>query len=44
LKKLLLTILTNNFITTLMGIFPDEIGKKLFVVPKNADGKSLQVL
>jgi hypothetical protein len=31
LKKLLLTIFTNNFITTLLGISPHEIGKeKLF--------------
>jgi hypothetical protein len=28
LKKLSLTIFTNNFITTLLGIFPHEIGKK----------------
>jgi hypothetical protein len=29
LKKLLLTIFTNHFLTTLLGIFPHEIGKKI---------------
>jgi len=50
LKKLSLTIFTNNFITILLGISPHEIGKKkaFFTLglgpifdPKNAVGKSL---
>jgi hypothetical protein len=50
LKKLSLAIFTNNFITTLLGIFPHEIWKKraFFTLelgpifcPKNAVGKSL---
>ena len=30
LKKLLLTIFTNNFINTLFGIFPIKLGKRAF--------------
>jgi hypothetical protein len=46
LKKISLTIFTNNFITTLLGISPHEIGgKKTFFtlgLGPNAVGKSLQ--
>jgi hypothetical protein len=39
LEKLSLTIFMNNFITTLLGIFPHEIGKKksLFHIGTGAD-------
>jgi hypothetical protein len=38
LKKLLLTIFTNNIITTLLGIFPHEIGKtSFFLIKTGAD-------
>jgi hypothetical protein len=39
LKRLSLTIFTNNFITTVLGISPHEIGKKitLFTLRLGAD-------